>query len=62
MTPNLLAAHIHQQMLAHADAEFAIGQRRFFQHEVDTYGVRTAELNVMVRDVARIVNERHSYW
>lgn len=55
MTPVDLAAYIHQQMLARADAEFATGQRRFFQHEVDTYGVRTADLNVLVRDVARIV-------
>ena len=55
MTPAGLAAYIHEQMLARADAEFATGQRRFFQHEVDTYGVRTAELNALIRDVARIV-------
>lgn len=55
MRPADLAAYIHEQMLAHADAEFAAGQRRFFQHEVDTYGVRTAELNVMVREVSRMV-------
>ena len=55
MPPDDLATYIHEQMLAHADAEFAAGQRRFFQHEVDTYGVRTSELNVLIRDVARIV-------
>lgn len=55
MTPDGLATYIHEQMLARTDAEFATGQRRFFQHEVDTYGVRTADLNVLVREVARIV-------
>lgn len=55
MTPNDLAAHIHQQMLGHTDAEFGAGQRRFFRHEIDTYGVRTADLNVIIRAVARTV-------
>ena len=55
MTPADLAAHIHQQMLTHADPEFATGQRRFFQHEVDTYGVRTTDLNGLIREAARIV-------
>lgn len=55
MTPPDLAAQIHQQMQARTDAKFAAGQRRFFRHEVDTYGVRTTDLNVLIRDVARIV-------
>jgi len=55
MTPVDLAAYIHQQMLAHSDPDFAAGQRRFFQHEVDTYGVRTVNLNGLIREAARIV-------
>lgn len=51
MTPDVLSAYIHQRMLALADAEFAEGQRRFFQHDVDTYGVRTQHLNALVREV-----------
>jgi 3-methyladenine DNA glycosylase AlkD len=35
------------------DAEFAAGQQRFFQHEVDTYGVRTTQLHAMEREVWR---------
>lgn len=51
MTPDALSNHIHERMLALADAGFAAGQRRFFQHEVDTYGVRTQDLNGLVREV-----------
>ncbi len=55
MTPDGLSAHIHQRMLALADAGFSAGQRRFFQHEVDTYGVRTQHLNGLVREVYAVV-------
>ncbi|WP_321473974.1 DNA alkylation repair protein [uncultured Paludibaculum sp.] len=51
MTPDALLAHIDESMLALADAGFAQGQRRFFQHEVDTYGVRTQHLTMLVREV-----------
>ncbi|MBN9661548.1 MAG: DNA alkylation repair protein [Acidobacteria bacterium] len=51
MTPDALSAQIHERMLALSDAGFAAGQRRFFQHEVDTYGVRTQALNGVVREV-----------
>lgn len=51
MTPDGLAAHIDESLIALADPEFAAGQRRFFQHEVDTYGVRTQHLNLLVREV-----------
>jgi 3-methyladenine DNA glycosylase AlkD len=53
MTPQDLAAHVHARLLASADPAFAAGQRRFFQHEVDTYGVRTVHLNAIVREVCR---------
>ena len=36
-------------MIAASDAEFARGQRRYFQHEVDTYGVRTVQLTAIER-------------
>ncbi|MGC4056463.1 MAG: DNA alkylation repair protein [Paludibaculum sp.] len=51
MTPDALSAQIHERMLGLADTGFATGQRRFFQHEVDTYGVRTQDLNALVREV-----------
>lgn len=51
MTPGGLAAHIHESLVALADTEFATGQRRFFQHEVDTYGVRTQHLNLLIREI-----------
>ena len=38
-----------------ADAEFALGQRRFFQHEVDTWGVRGPELKAISRELYRDV-------
>ncbi len=55
MTPDDLAAQIHEQMVARGDEEYAAGQRRIFQHEVDTYGVRTADLRALIREVGRIV-------
>jgi 3-methyladenine DNA glycosylase AlkD len=40
---------------AAADLAWAEGQRRFFKHEVDTRGVRQADLAPVIRDVARAV-------
>jgi 3-methyladenine DNA glycosylase AlkD len=53
MDPLELANYIDAYLGAHADPAFAAGQRRFFLHEVDTYGVRTAALKPLVSDVAR---------
>ncbi|MGJ5814127.1 DNA alkylation repair protein [Paludibaculum fermentans] len=57
MTPEGLSDHIHERMLALADPGFATGQRRFFQHEVDTYGVRTQHLNALVREVYAVIRD-----
>jgi len=53
MTPAILFQQIESYFSANADADFAAGQRRFFKHEIDTYGVRTAALNKEVSTVAR---------
>jgi 3-methyladenine DNA glycosylase AlkD len=55
MTPAQLAAQIDQRFRDLHDDSFAEGQRRFFQHEVDTYGVRRKDLNDVIRDVYREV-------
>lgn len=47
------AEGIHVRLAGLAEAEFAAGQRRFFRHEVDTYGVRTADLKRLEKDVYR---------
>jgi len=38
-----------------ADPAFAEGQRRFFKHEIATYGVRTTQLHETAREVYKIV-------
>jgi 3-methyladenine DNA glycosylase AlkD len=38
-----------------ADPAFAEGQRRFFKHEISTYGVRTTQLHEAARDVYKFV-------
>lgn len=42
---------VHQFLLEHADARFAEGQRRFFRHEVKTYGVRGDAAKEIARQV-----------
>jgi 3-methyladenine DNA glycosylase AlkD len=53
--PKELAARIHARLVSVEDREFGQGQRRFFQHEVDTYGVRMSNVNAVVREVYREV-------
>lgn len=48
-------SRIAQHLREAADADFRTGQQRFFQHEVDTYGVRTTELHALARDIYREV-------
>lgn len=42
---------IHQFLLDHADPAFSDGQRRFFRHEVKTYGVRGDAAKEIARQV-----------
>jgi 3-methyladenine DNA glycosylase AlkD len=49
------ADHLGAQLGAAADPDFAKGQQAFFQHEVDTWGVRTAALHAIARDLYREV-------
>jgi 3-methyladenine DNA glycosylase AlkD len=51
----VLAAWIHEQMQASVDPVFRQGQQRFFQHEVDSYGVRGDRLKQLSREVYRAV-------
>jgi 3-methyladenine DNA glycosylase AlkD len=46
---------VREQLRRAVDAEFGEGQRRFFQHEVDTYGVRGPELKAIARSLYREV-------
>lgn len=55
MRPEDMAKKVEAFLLAHVDAEFAQGQRRFFREEVDTYGVRTAHVKELVKEVWREV-------
>lgn len=55
VAPRELAGWAHQRLLALSDPLFGEGQRRFFQHEVDTYGVRTKELHRFAGEVYRVV-------
>lgn len=55
MTPKSLAAHIDRRFREFAELSFGEGQRRFFQHEVSTYGVRTVNVHAVVREVSREV-------
>lgn len=52
MTPAAMEARIHRALLERADAQFAAGQRRFFRHEVKTYGVRGDGVKEIARQVA----------
>lgn len=49
----MTAKDIDRQLRALADPKFQEGQSRFFQHEVDCYGVRTQALKGVVASVAR---------
>jgi 3-methyladenine DNA glycosylase AlkD len=55
MTPDSLAAFVDERLRALHDADFAVGQRRFFKREIDTYGVRTKDLQALAREVTRFV-------
>jgi 3-methyladenine DNA glycosylase AlkD len=55
MTPASLAAYIHERLAELHDPVFAEGQRRFFQHEVNTYGVRGPDLKRLSAEVYRAV-------
>lgn len=53
--PEEMVMFIVQRMRAASDPVFARGQRRFFQHEVETYGMRTAALQQLSREVGRAI-------
>lgn len=53
--PEEMVSFIVARMLAASDPEFARGQRRFFKHEVETYGVRTAGVHQISREVGRAI-------
>lgn len=53
VNPDNLVKITRAMLIAAADPAFGAGQRRFFQHEVDTYGVRTADLQRIGRQVFR---------
>ena len=55
MTPAELATWADERLTTLADKKFGEGQRRFFRHEVDTYGVRTTELHRFSNELYRIV-------
>jgi 3-methyladenine DNA glycosylase AlkD len=46
---------VRAQLCSAVDQQFGEGQRRFFQHEVDTYGVRGPQLKTIARDLYREV-------
>ena len=50
-----LVSLAQERLRAAADPEFRMGQQRFFQHEVDTWGVRGPALQAIARDVYREV-------
>lgn len=52
---NPLVARLREKLSAAADPNFRAGQRRFFQHEVDTWGVRSPEVHALAREVYREV-------
>ena len=49
---------VRERLRAAADEKFGEGQRRFFQHEVNTYGVRGPELKAIARNISREVKTR----
>ncbi len=53
--PKTLAGEVDGKLRALADPVFAKGQRRFFKHEISTYGVRTDRLHEAAREVYKIV-------
>lgn len=55
MTPAELAAYLDSELRARTDAEMRLGQQRFFQHEVDSYGVPMREVTLLVRETCRVV-------
>ena len=55
MRPEEMAKRVDAFLRAHVDEEFGAGQRRFFREEVETYGVRTADVKELVKEVAREV-------
>lgn len=55
MTPPELAKWADQRLARMTGVKFAEGQRRFFQHEVDAYGVRTKQLHRFSNEVCRVV-------
>lgn len=53
--PKSLSLEVDRRLRALADPVFAEGQRRFFKHEISTYGVRTDKLHEAAREVYKIV-------
>lgn len=51
--PDEVVKLITARLVAQHDPEFAAGQRRFFQHEVETIGVRSADLHRLAREMFR---------
>jgi 3-methyladenine DNA glycosylase AlkD len=58
MTAEAMVKRIDGWLRERADAEFGAGQRRFFQHEVASYGTR----GDAVREVARLVYGEVKTW
>ena len=56
MTPAAMDASIHRALLERAEPRFAEGQRRFFRHEVKTYGVRGDAVKEIARQVTGEIN------
>ena len=50
-----LRNRIAQDLRKLARADFRTGQQRFFQHAVDSYGVRTQDLHALAREIYREV-------
>lgn len=53
--PKTLARDVDRRLRELADPGFAEGQRRFFKHEISTYGVRTDRLHAAAKDVYKTV-------
>lgn len=58
MTAEAMAERIDGWLRERADEEFGAGQRRFFQHEVESYGAR----GDAVREIARLVYGEVKRW
>jgi len=48
-------ARIRETLAAAVDPDLRAGQRRFFQHDVDTWGVRSNQVHCLARDLYREV-------